>query len=273
MSTASNVSGRDGNDIRGSLDLFRLGGRAALVTGRPAASEGPWPWRSQMLVQICRRGCCTSERPSERDREVGFGMCTACRRPVSARPSSRSRLGRSRQGHISRSRHTREQRRDDSARSCPRDHRPRLGGSHRFEPHHALLPCSSLRSCTRAARPRRQHHQYGVAQQLPGWLSRYLAYAASKHGLLGVYPRDGQRVVPVKSIRVNAIAPGYMSTQFTACASRRPSPVLGAMTARMPIGRWGVPEDLCWSGCLPLTWPPRPHATSPGLFCQSTADG
>jgi NAD(P)-dependent dehydrogenase (short-subunit alcohol dehydrogenase family) len=33
VSTASNVSGRDGNDIRGSLDLFRLGGRAALVTG------------------------------------------------------------------------------------------------------------------------------------------------------------------------------------------------------------------------------------------------
>jgi 2-deoxy-D-gluconate 3-dehydrogenase len=44
-------------------------------------------------------------------------------------------------------------------------------------------------------------------------------------------------------VRVNAIAPGYMSTEFTA-AHRQDSVRYEAMLGRMPMGRWGTPEDL-----------------------------
>ena len=68
------------------------------------------------------------------------------------------------------------------------------------------------------------------------------SYAASKHGIVGV-TRALANELSVKGVRVNAIAPGYMSTQFT--ASHREDPArYEAMLARMPIGRWGVPEDL-----------------------------
>jgi 2-dehydro-3-deoxy-D-gluconate 5-dehydrogenase len=68
------------------------------------------------------------------------------------------------------------------------------------------------------------------------------SYAASKHGIVGV-TRALANELSVKGVRVNAIAPGYMSTQFT--ASHREDPArYEAMLARIPIGRWGVPEDL-----------------------------
>jgi len=68
------------------------------------------------------------------------------------------------------------------------------------------------------------------------------AYTASKHGLLGV-TRALANEWTARGIRVNGIAPGWMSTDLT--AALRDDPVRDeALLARMPIGHWGEPADL-----------------------------
>jgi 2-deoxy-D-gluconate 3-dehydrogenase len=68
------------------------------------------------------------------------------------------------------------------------------------------------------------------------------AYTAAKHGLLGV-TRALANEWTVHGIRVNGIAPGWMSTDLTV-ALREDSARHDALLARMPIGRWGEPDDL-----------------------------
>lgn len=68
------------------------------------------------------------------------------------------------------------------------------------------------------------------------------AYAASKHGVLGMTRALANEWSPL-GVRVNAIAPGYMNTDFTA-AHRQDPDRYATMLARMPIGRWGTPDDL-----------------------------
>jgi 2-dehydro-3-deoxy-D-gluconate 5-dehydrogenase len=68
------------------------------------------------------------------------------------------------------------------------------------------------------------------------------AYAASKHGLLGMTRALANEWSPL-GVRVNAIAPGYMNTEFTA-AHRQDPARYESMLGRMPIGRWGTPDDL-----------------------------
>ena len=68
------------------------------------------------------------------------------------------------------------------------------------------------------------------------------AYAAAKHGLLGT-TRALANEWSAKGIRVNAIAPGYFQTEFTR-AHRDDPERFQAMLARIPAGRWGVPDDL-----------------------------
>jgi 2-deoxy-D-gluconate 3-dehydrogenase len=68
------------------------------------------------------------------------------------------------------------------------------------------------------------------------------AYTASKHGLLGV-TRALANEWTARGIRVNGIAPGWMSTDLTV-ALREDSARDEALLARMPIGRWGEPSDL-----------------------------
>ena len=68
------------------------------------------------------------------------------------------------------------------------------------------------------------------------------AYTASKHGLLGV-TRALANEWTAHGIRVNGIAPGWMSTDLTAALREDPARD-EALLARMPIGRWGEPADL-----------------------------
>jgi 2-dehydro-3-deoxy-D-gluconate 5-dehydrogenase len=68
------------------------------------------------------------------------------------------------------------------------------------------------------------------------------AYTASKHGLLGV-TRALANEWTARGIRVNGIAPGWMSTDLTA-ALREDAARDRALLERMPIGRWGEPTDL-----------------------------
>jgi 2-deoxy-D-gluconate 3-dehydrogenase len=68
------------------------------------------------------------------------------------------------------------------------------------------------------------------------------AYAAAKSGLAGL-TRALANEWASHGINVNAIAPGYMATELTAMLRSDPEraqPMLG----RIPAGRWGEPEDI-----------------------------
>lgn len=68
------------------------------------------------------------------------------------------------------------------------------------------------------------------------------AYAASKHGILGITRALANEFAGIK-INVNAIVPGYMLTDMSAALAD--DPVRGpAIMQRIPAGRWGTPEDL-----------------------------
>ena len=67
------------------------------------------------------------------------------------------------------------------------------------------------------------------------------AYTCSKHGMVGL-TRAFSNEVSRYGITVNALAPGYIATEMTRSIwsdpeKRRP------MDERLPIGRWGTPED------------------------------
>ena len=68
------------------------------------------------------------------------------------------------------------------------------------------------------------------------------AYAAAKSGLAGLTRALANEWAP-HGINVNAIAPGYMATELTAVLRRHPERAQ-AMLGRIPAGRWGEPEDL-----------------------------
>lgn len=68
------------------------------------------------------------------------------------------------------------------------------------------------------------------------------AYAATKHAVAGVTKALANEWA-AHGVQVNAIAPGYIGTEFTKVlredAQRGPE-----ITSRIPAGRWGDPEDL-----------------------------
>ncbi len=68
------------------------------------------------------------------------------------------------------------------------------------------------------------------------------SYTAAKSGVAGI-TRALANELSAKGINVNAIAPGYMATDNT--APLRADPVRNeAILGRIPVGRWGEPEDL-----------------------------
>ena len=68
------------------------------------------------------------------------------------------------------------------------------------------------------------------------------AYTASKHAIAGVTKALANEWAQ-HNIQVNAIAPGYFSTDNTV-ALQADTARNAAITARIPAGRWGEPEDL-----------------------------
>ena len=68
------------------------------------------------------------------------------------------------------------------------------------------------------------------------------SYTASKSGVLGL-TRVLANEWAKHNINVNAIAPGYMITNNTA-PLRKDRQRYESITARIPAGRWGNPEDL-----------------------------
>ena len=68
------------------------------------------------------------------------------------------------------------------------------------------------------------------------------AYTASKHGVAGITKAMANEWGG-KGVTVNAIAPGYISTDNTE-ALRNDVDRNASILARIPMGRWGTPEDL-----------------------------
>ena len=71
---------------------------------------------------------------------------------------------------------------------------------------------------------------------------RVPAYTAAKHGLAGL-TRALANDLALHGITVNAIAPGYMETDNTT-ALRNDASRARQILDRIPVGRWGRPEDL-----------------------------
>lgn len=74
---------------------------------------------------------------------------------------------------------------------------------------------------------------------------RVPAYTASKHGIAGLTKAMANELAP-HGITVNAIAPGYMETDNTE-ALRNDANRNAQISARIPMGRWGTPDDLATS--------------------------
>jgi len=68
------------------------------------------------------------------------------------------------------------------------------------------------------------------------------AYVASKHAVAGI-TRALANEWGQYGINVNGIAPGFMVTDNTKLL-RTQTDVVAALTAQIPLGRWGNPEDL-----------------------------
>ena len=65
-------------------------------------------------------------------------------------------------------------------------------------------------------------------------------YAASKFGVIG-FTKTWSRELGPKGVRVNAVAPGFVTTPILATI---PANVLRDMEARVPLGRLGQPEEI-----------------------------
>jgi 2-deoxy-D-gluconate 3-dehydrogenase len=68
------------------------------------------------------------------------------------------------------------------------------------------------------------------------------SYAIAKHGVLGLTRAFANEWAP-HGVRVNALAPGYIATDFNARLHQDPARH-EEIVARIPAGRWGSPEDL-----------------------------
>ncbi len=71
---------------------------------------------------------------------------------------------------------------------------------------------------------------------------RVVAYTAAKSGILGLTRALANELAPL-GFNVNAIAPGYMTTDNTQALRDDPARNRDIL-ARIPAGRWGTPEDL-----------------------------
>jgi 3-oxoacyl-[acyl-carrier protein] reductase len=100
-------------------------------------------------------------------------------------------------------------------------------------------------TCTRAVVPRMIQGGGGVilnASSVVGLYGNFgqTNYVAAKAGVIGM-TRVWARELGKYRIRVNAVAPGFISTDMV---KQIPEKILQGMVARTPLGRMGQPEDI-----------------------------
>jgi len=104
----------------------------------------------------------------------------------------------------------------------------------------------TMRLCA-AARPLLKASGQGAVVNLASMLSFFggglvPAYSASKGGIAQL-TKSLAIAYASDSIRVNAVAPGWIATPLTAALRSDPERS-GAILSRTPLGRWGRPEDV-----------------------------
>jgi 3-oxoacyl-[acyl-carrier protein] reductase len=100
-------------------------------------------------------------------------------------------------------------------------------------------------TCTRAVVPRMIQGGGGVilnASSVVGLYGNFgqTNYVAAKAGVIGM-TRVWARELGKYQIRVNAVAPGFISTDMV---KQIPEKILQGMVGRTPLGRMGQPEDI-----------------------------
>ena len=71
-------------------------------------------------------------------------------------------------------------------------------------------------------------------------------YVATKAGVIGM-TKVWARELGKDGIRVNAIAPGFITTEMTA---QMPEKIIKMMREKVPVKRWGEPEDVANAYCF-----------------------
>lgn len=99
--------------------------------------------------------------------------------------------------------------------------------------------------CCRAAIPHMVHQKSGVILNIASVCGVYgssaeSAYSATKAGVIGLSKSLAKELGP-SGIRVNAVAPGFIDTDMTACFSEGDRALVAGDT---PLGRTGSPEDV-----------------------------
>jgi 2-dehydro-3-deoxy-D-gluconate 5-dehydrogenase len=128
--------------------------------------------------------------------------------------------------------------------------RRRVASEHTDEDWDAVIAVnlsSAFRLCRAAGRHMIERRSGGKIVNVASMLSfqggvTVPGYAASKGGLVQLTKALANEWA-AHGINVNAIAPGYMETDNTA-ALRADTARFREITARIPAGRWGTPQDL-----------------------------
>ena len=99
--------------------------------------------------------------------------------------------------------------------------------------------------CCRAAIPHMVHQKSGVILNIASVCGVYgssaeSAYSTTKAGVIGLSRSLAKELGP-SGIRVNAVAPGFIDTDMTACFSEGDRALVAGDT---PLGRTGSPEDV-----------------------------
>jgi 3-oxoacyl-[acyl-carrier protein] reductase len=102
--------------------------------------------------------------------------------------------------------------------------------------------------CTQAVAPVMIHQGYGRivnASSVVGLYGNFgqTNYVASKAGVIGM-TKVWARELAKRGITVNAVAPGFISTEMT---QRMPEKVLASMVDHTPVARIGLPHDVAYA--------------------------
>jgi NAD(P)-dependent dehydrogenase (short-subunit alcohol dehydrogenase family) len=87
------------------------------------------------------------------------------------------------------------------------------------------------------------------------------AYTAAKGGVIALTRQLAGELAP-QGIRVNSISPGFIATPLNAAV--RESGLEAALSARIPLQRWGTPDDVA-AACVFLAAPEAAYVTGANL--------